>query len=338
MSRAERLSSLCEEAFARLEDGDVEGAAKKIALAARIDPQHPEVLSGQAALAALDGELEQAQELLAKAIERAPEHVGIRIQAADLALAIDPEEAVAHAKKAAELSDEEDDLITSILVLAEAEIACERPALARAALGELASSAIDEPEIILDVAHAFLAAEDPTTAELWLRRLTTDDDPAAGDAWHAIGLCREAKGDRAGMVAAWTETLRLDAAQDEEPSISDDDLEAIAADALAELPQDVQDKLANVPILIAARPDAAMVSEGIDPRLLGLFTGTPLPEIASVGGAPSVTHIHLFRANLERVAGDDLELLGDEIRVTVLHETAHYFGLDEEALAKLGLD
>lgn len=339
MSRADRLVSLCEDTFARLEDGDLEGARKKVALAARIDPQHPEVLSAQAAIAAIDGELEVAHELLVRALDRAPEHVGLLIQAADLALALDPEEAVTHAKKASGLADEEDDLIAAIMVLAEAQVACERPAEARAALSELATSAIDEPELILDVAHAFLNAEDPTTAELWLRRLTTADEPAASDAWHAIGLCREAKGDRDGMITAWLETRRLDAAGPAANlTIGDDDLEAIVTATLEELPQEVRDHLANVPILVDDLPDDHLVKDGLDPRLLGLFSGTPLPEQSAVGGVPSITNIHLYRKNLERFAGDDADLLADELRITVLHETAHYFGLDEEALEKLGLD
>lgn len=339
MSRADRLTSLCEETFARLEDGDLEGARKKIALAARIDPQHPEVLSAQAAIAAIDGDLDEAQGLLAKALERAPEHVGILIQAADLAMAIDPEEAVTFAKKASELADEEDDLVAAIMVLAEAQVACERPADARAALNELATSAIDEPDLILDVAHAFLNAEDATTAELWLRRLTTSDEPAAADAWHAIGLCREAKGDREGMVTSWLETRRLDAAAPaSELPMTDEDLEAIVTATLEELPPEAHTHLANVPILVEDLPIEDMIKEGIDPRLVGFFSGTPLPERTSIEGVPAVTTIHLYRKNLERMAGDDPDLLAEEIRITVLHETAHFFGLDEADLEKLGLD
>ena len=339
MSRADRLTSLCEETFNRLEEGDVEGARKKLALAARIDPQHPEVLSAQAAIAAIDGELDEAHDLLARALERAPEHVGLLIQAADLALAIDPEEAVKHARKATELADEEDDLVAAILVLAEAQIACERPADARAALSELATSAIDEPELILDVAHAFLSAEDPTTAELWLRRLTTGDEPAAADAWHAIGLCRDAKGDREGMINAWLETRKLDAAQPaSELVISDDEVQELVTATLAELSADAQQHLADVPILLADLPEEHLVREGGDPRQLACFTGLSLRERETLGQATSVTEIHLYRKNLERFAGDDPDVLADEIRVTVLHETAHFFGLEEEDLEKLGLD
>ncbi len=349
MSRSDRLVTLVEAAISRLDEGDVEGAEQKLAQAARIDPQHPDVLSVQATISAIDGDLERAVELVAKAVERAPEDVSILINAADLSLLIDPEAALGYAQRAAERVEEEDELIASVMIIAEANIALERPAAAREALGELASAVIDDPATILDVAHAHLGAEDPTTAELWLRRLTSSDagDPggdngaadAAADAWHAIGQCREAKGDRDGMIAAWLEARRRDAALPPSPlALTDDELEAIVTAALEELPGEVHTHLANVPILVDDLPAEHLVKDGWDPRLLGLFEGTPLPEQSAVGGVPSITTIHLYKTNLERYVGDDKQALADEIRITVLHETAHYFGLDDDDLAKLGLD
>lgn len=340
MSRSDRLITLVEAAIGLLDEGDVEGAEAKLAQAARIDPKHPEVLSLQASIAALDGDLDRAMDLAGKAVERAPEDPGVLINAADLALFVDPETAIGYARRAAEVVDEEEQLVAAVLIMAEAHNQLEQPAAAREVLGELTSSVIDDPGTILDVAHAHLAAEDPTTAELWLRRLTTgDDEAAAADAWWAIGQCREAKGDKDGMVAAWLETRRRDAALPPPSlSLSDDELEQIATAALEELPEEVHRHLANVPILVDELPAEHLVKEGWDPRLLGLFEGTPLPEQSSVGGAPSVTTIHLYKTNLERYVGDDKEALAEEIRVTVLHETAHYFGLDDAALEKLGLD
>lgn len=339
MSRSERLISLVEAAIARLDDGDVEGAEQKLAQAARIDPQHPDVLSVQASIAAIEGDLDRALDLVGKAVERAPEDVAVLINAADLALLVDPEVAIGYARRATEVVDEEDQLVAAILILAEAHVALEQPVAAREALGELASSVIDDAPTILDVAHAHLAAEDPTTAELWLRRLASADDDSAADAWHGIGQCREAKGDKDGMIAAWLETRRRDAALPAPALvISDDDLEAIVTAALEELPAKVHTHLANVPILVDDLPAEDLVKDGWDPRLLGLFEGTPLPEQSAVGGAPSVTTIHLYKTNLERYVGDDKDALAEEIRITVLHETAHYFGLDDDDLEKLGLD
>ena len=79
-----------------------------------------------------------------------------------------------------------------------------------------------------------------------------------------------------------------------------------------------------------------MVADGVDPRILGLFHGVPMPDESTLGPGATGT-IHLFARNIEAVSDDEAELR-EQIRVTVLHETAHYFGFDEEALRSLGLD
>ncbi len=119
-------------------------------------------------------------------------------------------------------------------------------------------------------------------------------------------------------------------------TITEDEVEKIATAAFAELPETIRGKLENVPIMIDDVPSEQLVSEGVDPRLLGLFQGTAMPDDTGAG-VPALTTILLFKRNLERVA-QDREHLEQEIRITVLHETAHYFGLDDEDLEKLGLD
>jgi predicted Zn-dependent protease with MMP-like domain len=56
-----------------------------------------------------------------------------------------------------------------------------------------------------------------------------------------------------------------------------------------------------------------------------------------MGGQPQLTQILLFRKNLERAA-HSAEELAEEIRITLLHETGHFFGMSEEDLAEVGLD
>jgi predicted Zn-dependent protease with MMP-like domain len=136
------------------------------------------------------------------------------------------------------------------------------------------------------------------------------------------------------MIAVWKKVRALDAAAPApDVSISEDEVERIASAALDLLPAEVKDKLANVPIMIDELPSDALVDEGTDPRLLGLFQGTPMADDL----APVVTTILLFKRNLERVS-IDLDQLADEITITVLHETAHYFGLEEADLERIGLD
>jgi predicted Zn-dependent protease with MMP-like domain len=71
--------------------------------------------------------------------------------------------------------------------------------------------------------------------------------------------------------------------------------------------------------------------------VLGLFTGVPLPEVSALGQAPHLEHVLLYRRNIERDAGSPEEA-AEQIRITLLHETGHFFGMDEDDLADVGLD
>jgi predicted Zn-dependent protease with MMP-like domain len=180
---------------------------------------------------------------------------------------------------------------------------------------------------------------DPRRAMKLLREVVARDDLAIdeeADARWLLGAALEERGDRKGMVREWLAVLRLDkAAEPDEPLMPAADFEEVAEKALRELPDDLLKGLANVPVLIEDRPSEAMVLDGTDPRVLGLFSGVPMPG-QSVLGPPSGSVIQLFQRNLERDARDE-EDLADEIRITVLHETAHYFGYDEDDLDRLGL-
>ena len=99
--------------------------------------------------------------------------------------------------------------------------------------------------------------------------------------------------------------------------------------ALDELPPHLAAALTNVAVVVEAEnPD--------DPDLFGLYHGVPLPERGDMAGMPPDT-ISIYRIPLEESFSDPDELR-DEIRITVLHELAHYFGLDEDRLAELGYD
>jgi predicted Zn-dependent protease with MMP-like domain len=105
---------------------------------------------------------------------------------------------------------------------------------------------------------------------------------------------------------------------------------------LRELPEAARRLIGNVPILVVDLPARDEVEHGLDPRLLGLFAGSAYSDASSVGGAPQVTQILLFRKNLERMTLD-AEELREEIRITLLHETGHFFGMSEDDLADVGL-
>jgi predicted Zn-dependent protease with MMP-like domain len=100
--------------------------------------------------------------------------------------------------------------------------------------------------------------------------------------------------------------------------------------ALDALPPRIAAALKNVAVVVAdEHPD--------DPDLFGLYEGTPLPERGDMAGALP-DRITIFRLPLEDEFGDDPGQLEHEIRVTVLHELGHYFGLDEGRLTELGYE
>jgi predicted Zn-dependent protease with MMP-like domain len=99
--------------------------------------------------------------------------------------------------------------------------------------------------------------------------------------------------------------------------------------ALDSLPADLASALDNIVLLIEdEHPD--------DPDLFGLYEGIPLPERGDMAGELP-DRITIFRIPLEEEFPDPADL-EREIRITVLHEIGHYFGLDEDRLTQLGYD
>src|SRR5262249_13336617 len=145
-----------------------------------------------------------------------------------------------------------------------------------------------------------------------------DEDPSQSDAHHGLGLLYEQRGDREAMIRAWTDTRRLDELAPPPPwHISAAEFERVAEEAMAELPDEVLVRLENVPVLIEDLPDEHLVQEGYDPRLLGLFSGVPLPDKSHVTNQVAVIDaVHLYQKNLERQSADRDQLL-EEIRITV---------------------
>jgi predicted Zn-dependent protease with MMP-like domain len=338
MSRTERMAADLERGFEALDEGELETAAACLERCRRIDRKHPDVITLAAALADTRGEVEEAIGQYRALAALRPDDPMPRICIARLELhgIGDPDAALETIATAFEFIDEEADLIEAVYVKTEAQLARDEPAAARETLAELSSSVIDDAELALDLSELALAAEDPQAAIRWLDAARTLDPASEADALHVLGRVLASTDDRAGMIAAWQKVRALDAKVPKGPlSISDDEVEQIAMDTLALLPQNIRTKLERVPILIDSAPSEELVADGLDPRMLGLFQGTPMPETGNA--APAITNIVLFKTNLERFAQNE-DHLAEEIRITVLHETAHYFGLDEEDLEALGLD
>lgn len=108
--------------------------------------------------------------------------------------------------------------------------------------------------------------------------------------------------------------------------------------ALDDIPEEFACHLENVAVVVEDEPSPAELRRaGLDPRLdtlYGLYQGVPLPQRRhDFAGLPD--RITLFRRPLER-ACRTRAALRREIQVTVVHEIAHFFGIDEQRVRDLG--
>ncbi len=115
--------------------------------------------------------------------------------------------------------------------------------------------------------------------------------------------------------------------------VKEQDFDELVERALEDVPPELSELLENVVIIVDDWPDEHMLAKGEDDTLYGLYEGVPITERGSdYYGLPD--RITIFRGPLERdFPPDDLE---EEIRVTVVHEIAHYFGFDEARIEELG--
>jgi predicted Zn-dependent protease with MMP-like domain len=110
----------------------------------------------------------------------------------------------------------------------------------------------------------------------------------------------------------------------------------LVAEALDSLPARFRQRIRNVAVVVEdvppGQPDPeALLEENPDENLwMGLFDGIPATE-KSVWDAAGPDRVILYQKNIEAVCETDDEIR-EEVRLTVLHELGHYFGMDEDQL------
>ena len=122
-------------------------------------------------------------------------------------------------------------------------------------------------------------------------------------------------------------------ADQDEPSgmgdITESEFEQLVVDELDLLPDDMVDGLENVVFVTEDRPEDGTLD------LLGLYEGVALTERGQYGFGELPDRIVLYREPLLAVCSD-LEELKDQIHVTLVHEIAHFYGIDDAQLHELG--
>ncbi len=111
----------------------------------------------------------------------------------------------------------------------------------------------------------------------------------------------------------------------------------LVREALDSLPRKFRKHIQNVAVVVE---DHAPKGRDSNDLLMGIFEGTPRTERSFFGTNTGPNRIVLYQKNIEAHAEDMAneegrsveEIIREEVRLTVLHEFGHYFGLDEEAL------
>lgn len=106
--------------------------------------------------------------------------------------------------------------------------------------------------------------------------------------------------------------------------------EELVADALDRVPDELAQLMDNVAVFVEDR-------NALEPDLFGLYEGIPLTERSDYGGLVMPDRIYLYRCALAEACVTQEELV-DEVLVTVVHELAHHFGINDKRLRELGWD
>ncbi len=104
--------------------------------------------------------------------------------------------------------------------------------------------------------------------------------------------------------------------------------EDLVADALDLIPAELAAAMDNVVVLVDDR-------NGHDPQLLGLYEGVALTERMSDYAGVLPDRITVYREAILDVCDSEDDVV-EEVAITVVHEVAHHFGIDEETLHRLG--
>ncbi len=110
--------------------------------------------------------------------------------------------------------------------------------------------------------------------------------------------------------------------------VSRDEFEELVGEALDTIPEEIARLMDNVVVLVEDYPPDGR-------RLLGLYFGVPLTERTHHYAGMLPDTIHIYRVPILRMCHTPEEVV-TQVRITVLHEVAHHFGIDHDVLEDLG--
>ena len=106
--------------------------------------------------------------------------------------------------------------------------------------------------------------------------------------------------------------------------------EELVEDALRQIPEEIWECVDNLVVSVEEEN-----SDEAD--LLGLYDGIPLTDRTDYSGMIMPDRIYIYRKPICALSELEEEVI-EQIRITVVHEVAHHFGIEDERLAELGYD
>jgi predicted Zn-dependent protease with MMP-like domain len=114
--------------------------------------------------------------------------------------------------------------------------------------------------------------------------------------------------------------------------------EELVREAIRELPSEFQSKLKNVAVIVEDYPSEELMEQmdlSPDEALFGLYEGVPLTERGFFDQPLYPDRILIFQKAFEEEC-DSPEEIKEEVKITIVHEVAHFFGMDDDYLEDIG--
>ncbi|MEU9890687.1 metallopeptidase family protein [Sphaerisporangium sp. NPDC051017] len=109
--------------------------------------------------------------------------------------------------------------------------------------------------------------------------------------------------------------------------VSREKFEELVAEALDTVPPELAEVMQNVVMVVVDDPP--------EPGLLGLYTGIPLTERGGWYSGVLPDRIEIYRNSICEICETEEDVV-EEVQITVIHEIAHHFGIDDDRLHELG--
>ncbi|MCL2823189.1 MAG: metallopeptidase family protein [Polyangiaceae bacterium] len=333
------VGELLDKAFDAWDDGEPDVALRCCKEALALQPDNVDALILAGSIAHTDGDEDEADRYFEQAISVGGIEAIMAVAEAYFELAMAPEKCLATSNRGLALDGGDPPLRVHLLYLkAQSLIELDDSDQAIAALREalVMGSKVTTAEPMESIGETAATIGCWDIAEAAFTSALTRD-PESVEAHYGLGRVFCELGDKEKMRIHWVRTLEDDL---KEPPpdfhMTTEAFEEVAENALLELPEEIRNLLRDAPIIIEDAPSVAEVEDGLDPRVFGVFRGAQMDQATMDGPPVEPTVIKLYQRNIE-AACVSVEEVEFEIKTTLLHETAHFFGFDDEKLDEMGL-